>query len=177
MLRLRRTAHEHHRRGTARSPCPQSLRSFAGSTPSGDFVPHCLRQRLPLSGFPVGRRLKKALASGPAGAKNSEEWRAICLQIVRRYRNRPEGGMFATEYYARACMVESNLCPARRRRGKRALLMGLCGAVAVEWALRARKSPFWRFWGTELSPTPIACAVGQIWGLGGATSVGGRAWS
>ena len=124
MLRLRRTAHEHHRRGTAGSPCPQSLRSFAGSTPSGDFVPHCLRQRLPLSGFPVGRRLKKALASGPAGAKNSEEWRAICKQIVRRYRNRPEGGMFATEYYARACMVESNLCPARRRRGKRALLWG-----------------------------------------------------
>ena len=55
--------------------------------------------------------------------------------------------------------------------------LGLCGAVAVEWALRARKSPFWRFGGTELSPTPIACAVGQIGGLGWATSVGGRAWS
>ena len=26
------------------------------------------------------------------------------------------------EYYARACQVESNLCPARRSRGKRALL-------------------------------------------------------
>ena len=37
-------------------------------------------------------------------------------------RNRPEGGMPATEYYARACEVESDLCPARRRRGKRALL-------------------------------------------------------
>ena len=31
--------------------------------------------------------------------------------------------MPATEYYARACEVESDLCPARRRRGKRALLM------------------------------------------------------
>ena len=67
--------------------------------------------------------LKKALASSPAETKNSEEWLAICLQIVRRYRNRPEGGMPATEYYARACEVESDLCPARRRRGKRALLM------------------------------------------------------
>ena len=37
-------------------------------------------------------------------------------------RNRPEGGMPATEYTARACQDESNLCPARRRRGKRALL-------------------------------------------------------
>ena len=72
-------------------------------------------------------------------------------------------------------MVESNLCPARRRRGKRALLMGLCGAVAVEWALRARKSPFWRF-GVRNSIAPVECAVGQIWGLGGAVSVGGRAW-
>ena len=144
--RLRRAAHVHPRLGPCWSPCPQSLRSFAGSTPSGNFVPHCLRQRLPLSGFPVGRRLKKALASGPAGAKNSEEWRAICLQIVRRYRNRPEGGMPATEYYARACTVESELCPARRRRGKRALLSVCAVPSLVEWAFRARESRFWRLW-------------------------------
>lgn len=56
--------------------------------------------------------------------------------------------MTATEYYARACTVESDLCPARRRRGKRALLGGLCGAVAVEWALRARRA---RFWGSLLT--------------------------
>ncbi|MHB8317118.1 MAG: hypothetical protein ACYDCW_15480 [Acidithiobacillus ferrivorans] len=98
--------------------------------------------------------MKKALAPSPAGAKNSEEWRAICLQIVRRYRNRPEGGMPATEYYAIAYTVESHPCPARRRRGKRALLGGLCGAVAVEWALRARKSRFWRLgvWNYPLHP-------------------------
>jgi hypothetical protein len=83
--------------------------------------------------------------------------------------------MPATEYYARVCTVESHSCPARRRRGKRALLGGLCGAVAVEWALRARKSRFWRL-GEKLSPTPFACAVGQILGLGGAVAVGGRAW-
>ena len=53
----------------------------------------------PLSFQRVG--FQKSFSSGPAGAKNSEEWRAICLQIVRRYRNRPEGGMLATEYYAR----------------------------------------------------------------------------
>ena len=85
--------------------------------------------------------------------------------------------MPATEYYVRAYEIESDLCPARRRRGKRALLdWGLCGAVAVEWALQARKSPFWRFVVREPSITPIACAVGQIWGLGEAVSVGGRAW-
>ena len=53
--------------------------------------------------------------------------------------------MPATEYYARACTIESNLCPARRRRGKRALLGGLYGAVAVCGALRARKPRFWPF--------------------------------
>ena len=122
MPRLRRAAHGHPRRGPCWSPCPQSLRSFAGSTPLGDVVPHCLRQWLPLLVFQRGEFFEKALASGPAGAKRSEEWRAICLQIVRRYRNRPEGGMPATEYTARACQDGSNPCPARRRRGKRALL-------------------------------------------------------
>ena len=63
--------------------------------------------------------------------------------------------MAATEYYARACTVESNPCPARRRRGKRALLWGLCGAVAVEWALRARKSRFWRFGVENYPPHPL----------------------
>ena len=52
---------------------------------------------------------------------------AICLQIDTGTRNRPEGGMPATEYCARAGEVESNPCPARRRRGKRALLV---------WAVR-----------------------------------------
>ena len=99
----------------------------------------------PPVGSPVRRVLfQKALAPGPAGAKNSEEWRAICLQIVRRYRNRPEGGMPATEYCTMAYTVESHPCPARRRRGKRALLWGLCGVVASGWALQARKSRFWR---------------------------------
>ncbi|WP_139111725.1 hypothetical protein [Acidithiobacillus thiooxidans] len=120
--------------------------------------------------------LKRALAPSPAGAKWREEWRAICLQIVRRYRNRPEGGMPATEHYAMAYTVESHPCPARRRRGKRALLGGLCGAIVVKWALRARKSRFWRLGVWELSPTPIACAVGQNWGLSGAVTVGGCAW-
>ena len=31
--------------------------------------------------------------------------------------------------------------------------------------------------GRELSPTPVACAVGQIWGLGVAVAVGGCAWT
>ena len=54
--------------------------------------------------------------------------------------------MLATEYYARACMVESNLCPARRRRGKRALLSVCVVPSLVEGAFRARESRFWRLW-------------------------------
>ena len=148
MPRLRRAAHRHPRRGAARSPCPRSLRSLTGSTPSGDKSPTAWRQRLPLSGSLANGWFfeKKSFSSGPAGAKNSEEWRAICLQIVRRYRNRPEGGMPATEYYARACTVESELCPARRRRGKRALLSVCAVPSLVEWAFRARESRFWRLW-------------------------------
>jgi hypothetical protein len=152
--RLRRAAHKHFRRGPCWSPCPR-LR-LAGSTPSGDDVPHCLTAAAPPMSSPVRKAfLKKALAPSPAGAKNSEEWRAICLQIVRRYRNRPEGGMPATEYCARACTVEIHLCPARRRRGKRALLGGPCGAVGVEWTLRARKSRFWRFGVWNYPPHPL----------------------
>ena len=124
---------KHPRRGACRSPYPQSLRSLAGSTPSGDCVPQCLRHRLPLSVWQWGRFFKRALAPGPAGAKNSEEWRAIRWRIVRRYRNRPAGGMPATEYQARGCTVESDPCPARRRRGKRALP-----------GVRAMPSPFAR---------------------------------
>ena len=79
MLRLRRTAHEPPRRGPCWSPCPQSLRSFAGSTPLGDVVPHCLRQRLPLLVFQRGEFFEKALALGPAGAKRSGRgWRIAC---------------------------------------------------------------------------------------------------
>ena len=40
------TGRNHPRRGACRFPCP-SLR-LAGSTPFGDYVPHCLRHRLPL---------------------------------------------------------------------------------------------------------------------------------
>ena len=79
LLRLRRTAHEPPRRGPCWSPCPQSLRSFAGSTPLGDVVPHCLRQRLPLLVFQRGEFFEKALALGPAGAKRSGRgWRIAC---------------------------------------------------------------------------------------------------
>jgi hypothetical protein len=123
--------------------------------PLGTAPPPCLRHRLPLPVWQRARLLKKSFSSGRAAAKNSEEWRAIRLRIVRRYRNRPEGGMLTTEYYAMVCTVESHPCPARRRRGKRALLGGLCGAVAVEWALRARKSRFWRLVVENHHPHPL----------------------
>ena len=63
--------------------------------------------------------------------------------------------MPATEYQAKACTVESDPCPARRSRGKRALLWGLCGVVASGWALWARKSRFWRKGGRRTIPHPI----------------------
>ena len=48
---------------------------------------------------------------------------SICKQIDTGTRNRPEGGIPATESYAMACEDESDPCPARRKRGKWALLM------------------------------------------------------
>ena len=71
--------------------------------------------------------------------------------------------MPATEYTARACTVESHPCPARRRRGKRALLGGLCGAVAVEWALRARKSRFWRLVVKTITYTHCVRCRANLW--------------
>ena len=120
------------------------------------------------SGLATGKAfLKKSFSFRRAAAKNSEEWRAIRLRIVRRYRNRPKGGMFATEYYTMACTVESDPCPARRRRGKRALL-GVCAVPSLfAGVFRARKPRFWRFGVFGLPSDPIACATGQIWGLGG----------
>ena len=113
-------------------PLPLSSPSARRIDPLWGLCPPMPPASAPPSGLAMGRAfLKKSFSSRRCAAKNSEEWRAIRLRIVRRYRNRPEGGMFATEYYARACTVESDLCPARRRRGKRALLRGLCGAVAV----------------------------------------------
>jgi hypothetical protein len=68
LLRLRRTAHKHPRRGPCWSPCPR-LR-LAGSTPYGDCAPHCLRQRHPLLVYQwIGLFLKKSFSSCPAGAK------------------------------------------------------------------------------------------------------------
>ena len=123
MLRLRRTAH---RPTGGERAAPPVLGRYAPSPdrpPLGTVSPTASGIGSPFWFFKRGRLfLKRAFAQGPAGAKNSEEWRAICLQIVRRYRNRPEGGMPATEYYARTCEVESDLCQARRRRGKRARL-------------------------------------------------------
>jgi hypothetical protein len=74
LLRLRRTAHKHHRRGTCRSPCPQSLRSFAGSTPSGGYRPRLRRlpQCFPQAGCFRARK-KKALAQERRSRKEQRD--------------------------------------------------------------------------------------------------------
>ena len=77
LLRLRRTAHEPPRRGPCWSPCPR-LR-LAGSTPFGDVVPHCLRQRLPLWVSNGGGFFQKSFSSSPAGARwSGRGWRFAC---------------------------------------------------------------------------------------------------
>ena len=165
MLRLRRTAHRP--TGGERAAPPVLAFGSPDRPPLGTVSP-----MPPASAPPFGLAVnqaffEKSFSSSAAGAKNSEEWRAIRLRIVRRCRNRPEGGMPATEYYAGACTVESNLCPARRSRGKRALL-GVCAVPSLfAGVFRARKPRFWRFGVFGLPPDPIACATGQIWGLGG----------
>ena len=112
LLRLRRTAHKHHRRGTCGSPCPQSLSSFAGSTPSGGYRPPLRRlppKNLQQSWCFVASH-KKSFSSGPEGSKSSEEWRTIRLRIGRRYRNRPRGA---------ECLTKPPYLPSERflRRG------------------------------------------------------------
>jgi len=68
LLRLRRTAHQHHRRGTCGSPCPQSLRSFAGSTPSGGYRPPLRRPPQTFNNRGVLlQATKRALAQDPKG--------------------------------------------------------------------------------------------------------------
>ena len=157
LLRLRRTAHEHPRRGPCWSPCPQSLRSFAGSTPFGDVVPHCLRQRLPLLVFQWDGFFEKALASGPAGAKRSGRgWRIACDST-------PEP---ATAQGAE-CLLRSPTRVAARSKAIRARhaegvasghsFPGTASAFLQGSAIRARRGFFLADGGTELSLPPLAC--------------------
>ena len=71
-------------------------------------------------------------------------------------RNRPGGGMRATESYASSSEVESDPCPARRRRGKRALLswhgLGIFAGVGHTGAQRV----FFGGWGYGTIP-PTTC--------------------
>ena len=78
---------------------------------------------------------------------------AICLQIDTGTRNRPEGGMPATESYARACEVESDPCPARRSRGKRALLFWHGIGVFAGGRPYGRADGFFGDWGVRNYPS------------------------
>lgn len=81
---------------------------------------------------------------------------AICLQIATGTRNRPEGGMPAIESYARICEVESDPCPARRSRGKRALLFWHGIGVFAGGRPYGRADGFLVIGGMELTP-PTSC--------------------
>ncbi len=107
--------------GTLRVPL--SAPSACRVDPLWGRCPPCLRHRLPLSGFAgKGLFLKRASAQARrAEVQRVSDGRFAC-KLSGATRNRPGGGVPATEYGGRACTVESPPCPARRRRDRRALL-------------------------------------------------------
>jgi hypothetical protein len=126
--RLRRAAHKHFRRGPCWSPCPR-LR-LAGSTPSGDFVPHCLAAAAPPFGSPIKGFFEKSFSSRP---RRGKEERGVAGDLLANRSTLPQPPRGRNACYGvlrEGCTVESNLCPARRRRGKRALLV---------WSVRCRR--------------------------------------
>jgi hypothetical protein len=143
--RLRRAAHETIRRGACRSPCPRALRSLAGSTPFGDNVPHCLRQRLPLFGSPMSKGFcKRALAQAPQGQSGAGEDGDL---LANRHRNpqSPRGrnacyGVLREDLRGRKRFVPGTAKPWQA--GTPFLIL------ARSWppgpVLQARKSLFWR---------------------------------
>ena len=153
MLRLRRTAHGHHRRGPCWSPCPR-LR-LAGSTPSGDVVPHCLRQRLPFLWFSSEGFFEKALAPAPQGQRTARSGgRFACKSFdATATAQRAECLLRST---TRGPVRSKAIC-ARHAEGVASghSFWGLCGAVAGEWALQAHKSPFWRLGVRNYPPHPL----------------------
>ena len=170
LLRLRRTAHEPPRRGPCWSPCPR-LR-LAGSTPFGDVVPHCLRQRLPLWVSKEEGFFKRALAQAPQGQSGAGEDGDL---LANRHRNPqpPRGrnacyGVLREGLRGRKRSVPGTAKPWQA--GTPFLARHLCFRRGS--AIRACRWLFWRLGGTELSLPPLACAVGQIWGLGEAVSGG-----
>ena len=159
--RLRRAAHKHFRRGPCWSPCPR-LR-LAGSTPSGDVVPHCLRHWLPLFGFPVKGLFEKSFSSKPRRGKVA---RGVAGDLLANRSTLPQPPRGRNACYG---VLSEGL------RGRKRFVPGtpkawqagtpfLIGAVSLSlgWAIRARKPLFWRLMVWELSPTPVACAAGQI---------------
>ena len=153
LLRLRRTAHRPPRRGPCRSPCPR-LR-LAGSTPFGDVVPHCLRQRLPLLASNGEGFSKRALAQAPQGQGGAGEDGDL---LANRHRNpQPPRGRNACYGVLREGL-----------RGRKRFVPGTAKPwqagtpfliLARSWppgpVLRARKSLFWRFGVREHHPHPL----------------------
>ena len=175
MPRLRRAAHGPIRRGPCWSPCPR-LR-LAGSTPFGDKPPTACGSGSPCGFASAAGAFSKSFSSRP---RRGKEQRGVAGDLLANRSTLPQPPRGRNACYGvlrEGLHGRKQSVPGTPKAWQAGTPFGLCGAVAVEWALRARKSPFWRFGGVELSPTPIACAVGQIWGLGWATSVGGRAWS
>ena len=113
MLRLRRTAHKHSRRGACRSPCPR-LR-LAGSTPSGDCVPQCLRHRLPLLVWQRARLF----------------WKRALAQAAQRQRTARSGGRFASESFDATATAQRAECLLRSTTRGPARSKVICARHAV----------------------------------------------
>ena len=78
-------------------------------------------------------RRTESFSSSPRSGKNGEEWRAICLQIVRRYRNQGSAGdrgVLATE--CRGC----DLHGLGEGPGEGAAFFGLALFISRSWPCR-----------------------------------------
>ena len=116
MLRLRRTAHQHHRRGTCGSPCPQSLRSFAGSTPSGGYRPPLRRPPQTFNNRGVLlQATKRALAQDPKGQSRARSGGRFACKLADATATAPAGRNARYRCHRMPCAASKGPWAARRK--------------------------------------------------------------
>ena len=106
-------------------------------------------------GFSAGGGFKRALAPAPQGQRTARSGgRFACKSFdATATAQRAECLLRST---TRGSARSKAIC-ARHAEGVASghSFWGLCGAVAVEWALQARKSPFWRLGVGNYPPHPL----------------------
>ncbi len=156
--RLRRAAHRTFRRGTCCSPCPRERCSLAGSTPLGDAVPHCLRQRLPCWAYQKGRGGRLGKNSFLASLKDPR------ARMANRHGSTPKPAMPCLLFRHQ---VSSNKSSWHLLAGWDSLIRQYMFFLPKVLPADFASAGFFRLGGTGLPPAPLTCLVGQIWGLSG----------